>query len=72
MTAIIHKRDDMGKKEYTKCKYWMLQSCPEKNNDYMIKTEPCIPPGPFITIYDIEEINMLCEKCSKFEPNQQT
>jgi len=35
----------------------------------MLKTQLSTPPGPTLTTKDIEEINSLCKKCSKFEPN---
>ncbi len=57
------------KKEYQNCKHWLYRPCPERNNEFMRKSEPSTPPGPTLTSYDIEQINKLCEKCDKFEPN---
>jgi hypothetical protein len=58
------------KKEYQNCKHWLYLPCPEKNNNFMMKTKPSTPPGSTLTEYDIEQINKLCKKCKKFEPNQ--
>ena len=56
-------------KTYQNCRLWLYKPCPERNNNFMLKTQPSTPPGPILTTKDIEEINKLCKKCSKFEPN---
>ncbi len=57
-------------REFKNCKHWLYPPCPEKNNEFMIKTKMSDPPGFTLTTYDIGQINKLCQQCKKFEPNQ--
>ena len=57
-----------NKRTYNNCRHW-IYSCPQTNNEYMMKTQPWNgpPPGPTLTTYDIEKINELCAICPKYE-----
>jgi len=58
------------KKEFQNCKHWLFPPCPERNNEFMMKTKVSELPGPLLTTYDIEQVNKLCQNCKKFEPNK--
>jgi hypothetical protein len=53
------------KREYHNCKHWLYLPCPEKNNEFMMKTKVSTPPGPTLTEYDIEQINKTMPKMQK-------
>ena len=55
-----------NKRTYNNCKHW-IYSCPQANNEYMMKSKLGPPPGPTLTSYDIEKINELCAMCPKYE-----
>lgn len=52
------------------CKHWLMPSCPQRNNECMMKTEK-FPQGleQYISTSDIEIINRLCLPCPKYEEN---
>lgn len=56
-----------NERNYAECKTWFYKLCPERNNEFMSKTEISSPRGATLTSYDIEQIKKLCQNCSEYE-----